>query len=304
MLGIGFKRFAPNADQVLVPVTSRGAALAGIAFYPAYGRKSARAQKMAWRATSLLGPRALPGRMVQWDPPMETGEWNRLVGKWRSVVGDVDAVAVLARQGEEAALRLLLLLEGEPVAHAKLRPAEEPSLAHEERVLALLSESRPRSFRAPGVLARGEEAGWGYLLTRALRPRIHRMVPDPPLARVADEIHIGLSRLPRRPATPNHWQPMHGELAPWTLRETDEGDLVLTDWERARWGPPGADEVFYRAAVTAVSGGSPGPIHVREALEFWREQFMEGGMPSHLGPGFLRRMLRAFNLMGGNAADL
>ena len=301
---MGFKSFAPDADRVLVPVTSRNAALAGIAFYSPSGRRSARAQRIAWRATSLLGPRALPGRTVQWAPPMGMEAWNELLSNWRGVVGGLDGFAVFLRGGEEAVLRVLLLREGDPVAHVKVKPCPGESLAHEERVLALLSHSRPRSFRFPTVLGRGEAAGWSFLVTRSLPRRLYRMATDPGLAMIADEIHVGLSRLNWSAGIPRHWRPMHGELAPWTLRESPEGELVLSDWERAQQAPPGADEVFYKAAMAAITRVNPGPIHVREALEFWRQRFLAGEAPRHLGEEFLARMQRAFNLMAGVEDEL
>ena len=301
---MGFKSFAPDADRVLVPVTSRNAALAGIAFYAPSGLRSARAQKIAWRATSLLGPRVLPGQTVQWAPPMGTEVWNELLANWRTVVGGLDGFAVFLRGGDEDLLRVLLLRDGEPVGHVKLKPCPGDSLAHEARVLTLLSESRPRSFWFPGVLGRGEAGDWSFLVTRPLPRRLHRMAAEPGLATIADEIHVGLSRLGRSAAAPRHWRPMHGELAPWTLRKGPEGELVLTDWERVRQAPPGADEAFYKAAMAAVTRANPGPIHVREALEFWRQRFLVGEAPRHLGADFVARMLRAFNLMAGIEDDL
>lgn len=301
---MGFKSFAPDADRVLVPVTSRNAALSGIAFYAPSGRRSARAQRIAWRATSLLGPRALPGRTIQWAPPMGAEAWNELLSTWRGIVGQLDGFAVFLRGGEEAVLRVLLLREGEPVGHVKVRPHPAKSLAHEERVLDLFATSRPRSFRAPGVMGSGDIPGWGFLVTRPLSRRLYRMAVEPGLASIADEIHVGLSRLGRSMSTPNHWRPMHGELAPWTLRRSAEGGLVITDWEHARQAPPGADEAFYRAALAAIAGVKPGPIHVREALEYWRRRFVAGEAPSHLTDEVKTRMLRAFNLMAGIEDDL
>lgn len=301
---MGFKSFAPDADRVLVPVTSRSAALSSIAFYAPSGRKSARAQRLAWRATSLLGPRALPGRTVQWAPPMGMEAWNELLSSWRGIVGQLDGFAVFLRGGEDAVLRVLLLREGDPVGHVKVRPGADDALAHEERVLEMLAVSRPRSFRVPGVLGRGQIPGWGFLVTRPLSRRLHRMALEPGLARIADEIHVALSRLGRSISTPNHWRPMHGELAPWTLRRSGDGGLVITDWERARQAPPGADEAFYKAALAAVAGVNPGPIHVREALEYWRRRFVSGEAPAHLTDDVRARMLSAFNLMAGYEDDL
>jgi glycosyltransferase involved in cell wall biosynthesis len=61
---------------------------------------------------------------------------------------------------------------------------------------------------------------------------------------------------------------MHGDCAPWNLRVTDAG-LVLIDWEDAGWGPPGADEVFHRAAQAAVGLGEATASIFEEAIAYW-----------------------------------
>lgn len=65
---------------------------------------------------------------------------------------------------------------------------------------------------------------------------------------------------------------MHGDFTPWNLRRLANGDLALLDWEGAGWGPPGADEVLYRAAATAVLGAPPVRVEAPEAIRFWRER--------------------------------
>jgi len=296
-----FKRFAPGAEQIHVPTSSRKAALAGIAMYPACRPEAARAQRMAWRATSLLGPRALPGRSSPWTPPMDEAVWRALTRQWRWEIGDFDAVAVSSRAGERAELRLLLLQGGEPGAMVKVAPSAVSGLPREEVALQLLTRSRPYGFTIPRVVASGEVGGWRFLLTRPLPARIHRMTSSPPLGRIVGEIHIGLSALPRPTGMPNHWHPMHGELAPWTVRELPDGDVIVLDWEKAGWGPPGADEVFYRAALSALLDTSPGPIHVREAMDFWRQKLRAEGGPEHQGPEFTDRLMRALDRMAAES---
>lgn len=296
-----FKRFAPGAQQIHVPTSSKKAALAGIAMYPACRPDALRAQKMAWRATALLGPRALPGRSAPWAPPMDDAVWSALTRQWRWEIGDFDAVAVAYSTGELAELRLLLIQEGEPGAMVKLAPGGMPGLGREEVALQLLTRSRPHGFTIPKIMASGEVNGWRFLLSRPLPPKIHRMPSSPPLGRIAGEIHIGLSALPRPASMPNHWHPMHGELAPWTVRELPNGELIVLDWERAGWGPPGADEVFYRASVSALLDEAPGPIHVREAMDFWRQKLRTGDDLHHQGPDFTERLIRALDRMSAEA---
>ena len=65
---------------------------------------------------------------------------------------------------------------------------------------------------------------------------------------------------------------MHGDFAPWNLRRLRDGSLALIDWEDAGFGPPGADEVFYRATSAALWGHRPHRSEAREAVEFWRRR--------------------------------
>ncbi len=302
---IGFKRFAPGPDCVHVPTSSRKAALAGLAFYPACRPDSVRLQKLAWALTSVLGPRMLPGRSSAWAPPMEPRVWETLTARWRRAAGDFDGFAVSNRGGATGGLRLLLLRGGEPRAVAKLHPSTSDRCGREEGALSMLARSRPRSFRVPGILATGEVEGWCYLLVRPLPPRLSHVPGQPPLNRIVGEIQTGLAGLTRPGDVPHHWDPMHGELAPWTLRETADGDLVILDWDDVAWGPPGADEVFYRAAAAAVTGRPPSPIHVREALEFWRRRVAVGLVSEHRGPDFTKKVVAAIDEMasrqGGQA---
>jgi len=293
----GFKRFAPGPDSVHVPTSSRKAALAGLAFYPACRPESVRLQKLAWALTSVLGPRLLPGHSTPWAPPMEPRVWETLAARWRLAAGDFDGYAISNRGGVGGGLRLLLLHGGEPRAIAKLHPSTSERCGREQRALSMLARSRPRSFRVPQILATGEVEGWCYLLVRPLPPRPSHVCDRPPLNRIVGEIQTGLSGFARPAGVPHHWDPMHGELAPWTLRETSSGEIVILDWDDVSWGPPGADEVFYRAAAAAVTGRAPGPIHVREALDFWRRRIAAGSVPQHRGPEFTERLLSAMDEM-------
>jgi aminoglycoside phosphotransferase (APT) family kinase protein len=66
---------------------------------------------------------------------------------------------------------------------------------------------------------------------------------------------------------------MHGDFTPWNLRSSPGGQLTLVDWEEAGWGPPGADEVLYRAVSGALTRrpvtGLGGAV---EAVDFWTER--------------------------------
>jgi thiamine kinase-like enzyme len=61
---------------------------------------------------------------------------------------------------------------------------------------------------------------------------------------------------------------MHGDLTAWNLRRAG-GDLWLVDWEDAGFGPPGADDAYFRATRALVRNTDPGTAS-GEVVEFWR----------------------------------
>jgi hypothetical protein len=65
---------------------------------------------------------------------------------------------------------------------------------------------------------------------------------------------------------------MHGDFAPWNLRQLHRNSLVLVDWEDAGWAPPGADEVFYHATQAALRHRVAERCATDEAVQFWRER--------------------------------
>ena len=46
---------------------------------------------------------------------------------------------------------------------------------------------------------------------------------------------------------------------------------------------------------------APGPIHVREAVEFWRQRFRGERGLDYRGPGFTKRLLRALDRMASES---
>jgi hypothetical protein len=268
-----YKRFPPGWGNIKVPTSSRGAALAGLSMYAACRWRGVWAQRLAWAATWLLGPRGLPGRRSAWQPPMEPEVFLELCSLWRAELGGFEALAVHERrQTSRPGIAVLLLERGGPVAFLKLRPQIDGELDREAEALSLMARSRPRSFWVPRLLALGEHRGWRYLGCTPLPPQIHRAPRFAPLVGICQEIELGLAELGRPEGTPSHWRPMHGDLTPWNLRRLAGEDLVLTDWERAGWGPPGADEILYQAAQAALGREPWEASPYDEAVEFWRRR--------------------------------
>jgi len=206
---------------------------------------------------------------------MSEMEWLELVDVWRRNLGAFDNVAGYSRlQAFRTGLAVLLLHKGSPIAFVKLRQGDWRSLSNERRALDAVWSYRPRAFQVPEPLLSGSAGCWHYLATAPLPPTLHRPPRDPPLKPILEEIEATLAGLPRPVETPGHWRPMHGDFAPWNLRQLRGGSLVLLDWENAGWAPPGADEILYRATWAAISRRLAARGASREAVEFWRERVL------------------------------
>jgi hypothetical protein len=268
---IGFKRFPPWRGNLLVPSGSQGAALAALALYPACRWGTARAQRIAWKLVRFVGPRALPGRSVVWEPPVPMRAWAELSERWRERLGTWSQAAFLYRhQPGRRGLALLLFQRGAPLAFIKLRDQAAP-LQREAKALHAVHAFAPCSFRAPETIALEATGGWWWLAFAPLPPRIHRAPREPVLEPILEDIVGALSALPKPTGIPNHWQPMHGDFAPWNLREVPGMGLFLFDWEHVGWAPPGADGVFFRATTAAIRGSAVGRAGFAEAIEFWKD---------------------------------
>ncbi|MGH8873660.1 MAG: phosphotransferase family protein [Acidimicrobiia bacterium] len=174
------------------------------------------------------------------------------------------------RQANRSGQAVLLVRGGQPIAFVRVRRGLDPETDPEVKSLRLLRESRPRTFRIPEVLAAGRVKDWGYVALSALPVALHRPPRRPALEAIIEEIQTGLEALPRPDGTPRLWVPMHGDLTPWNLRRLPDGDLVLLDWERAGWGPPGADQLLYQASEVAFGWRSVRPSSNLEAVRFWQ----------------------------------
>jgi phosphotransferase family enzyme len=269
-----YKDFPPGWGHITVPTSSRSAALAGLGLYSPCRRSAAWAQWAARACVMLFGPAALPGRSFPWVP-VSPAEWSELSDAWRRELGAFDEMAGYSRlQASRTGMAVLLLRAGSPIAFVKLRQGESESLFNERRALDAVWNYQPRAFQVPKPLQSGYAAGWHYLVSTPLPPGLHRPPSNPPLAEILGQLEAALACLPRPSGVPDHWRPMHGDFAPWNLRQLPRGPLVLVDWENAGWGPPGADEVLYRATWAALRHRSPDRCDARESVQFWRERLL------------------------------
>lgn len=267
-----YKDFPPGWGHIKVPLSSRRAALAALGLYAPCRLGSLLAQRAARAYVAILGPRALPGPSLPWAP-MDEAEWLELSKAWRRAVGPFDGMAGYLRlQVTRRGLALLLLREGSPIAFVKVREGDGDALMNEGRAVAAVWSYRPRAFQVPEPLQYGSSGGWHYLLSAPLPAGLGPPPRNPPLRAILDEVAASLAVLPRPAACPDHWRPMHGDLAPWNLRRLHEHAFVLIDWENAGWGPPGADEIYYRATRAALRNQRAGHSDAHEAVQFWRKR--------------------------------
>lgn len=271
-----YKDFPPGWGHLKIPVSSREAALAGLALYAPCKPIGVWAQRLAWLTTRLVGPALLPGRAQAWTPPMPADEWDGLRLQWSDRLGAFDKMAVYQRlQAVRPGMSLLLIDGREPRAFVKVDRFGSQGLDRERRAIECVTRFGPRSFSTPEALCSGAHANWQYLAVRPLPAQRHRVPRRPPLDAIAADIQSALSTLERPPGTPDHWTPMHGDLTPWNLRQLRSGDLVLLDWEDVGFSPPGADVVLYRASASALTRVPAPQSDSTEAIDFWEDRVRE-----------------------------
>ena len=218
----------------------------------------------------------MPGRKAAPDPPIEPRVWLELSETWRECLGDFDTAVVYGRQQHgRSGFATLLMRRNTAVGFLKVQRADESQLGLEEHALRLVERAAPRSFHAPRVLTSGQAAGWSYMALEALPPIPHRPADNPPLQLIIAEIQEALGELAKGESVPDHWRPAHGDLTPWNLRAIRHRGLALIDWEDAGWGPPGMDEVFYRATESAFRKLGPVSAGNHEAIRYWIDRFSE-----------------------------
>jgi glycosyltransferase involved in cell wall biosynthesis len=273
MTGHQYKDFPPGWGHIKVPMSSRRAALAGLGLYSACRARALWTQRAAGLVAAIFGPGALWGRSFAWSPMMTAAEWEELASLWRGELGTFDDMAGYSRlQASRGGLALLLLRKGAPIAFVKLRQGDAAELANEWRALTAVEQYRPRAFQAPAPLRFGSVGGWNWLAAAPLPSGLHRPSQRPPLPEILGEIAAALAGSHRPLGTPDHWRPMHGDFAPWNLRQLRGKSLALVDWEQAGWAPPAADEVFYQATSAVLGRGLPGHCDAAEAIRYWRDR--------------------------------
>ena len=270
-------RFPPLGGSLLLPTDGRETAAAAVALEASRYPRALRARDAATRWILRAGTGTLPGRRVRWAPPLPRDEWEALLAGVREAVGLFTSVAVWERRIDEPrGFALRVGGRAGEAAFVKVRPEPAPGLARERDLLRLADVESPRAFHLPALLGHGGGGAWSWIALSVVPP-LHGPPGHPRIAVVTADVGHLLRDLPRPAATPAHWEPMHGDLTPWNLRQGADGRLWLYDWERAGYGPPGADAVLYHATAAALHG-EPGWQALSaagawpEAAAYWAER--------------------------------
>lgn len=254
--------------------------------------------RAAWLGVLLLGPHVLPGEKYVWRPPVNQQPWAKISESWRQELGLFDTMAVYQHpQTKRPGVMLLLIHLGRPIAFVKLWKGNGSALHAEAQAQSAVWRFQPNSFRVPEPRALGEQSGWHYFAAAPLPARPHRVPKKPPLNLIVGEIDAALADIARPPKIPGHWRPMHGDLTPWNLRQFPDRTLVLIDWENSGWGPPGADEVLYKASIAALRRDPPSPSNAHEAIAFWEARIRNRRASGKRDRRLARGLLKTFERM-------
>jgi hypothetical protein len=255
-----------------LPSESRTAARAGLALWPATTRRAMLARRIT--DLGLLVVPSLLGSKEYWQAEMPA--WNGILTRLQQEFGPLGFVAVSRpRQASRLGIRLLLLTpSGTPFAFMKARPGFDRDLIREHEALSLIAGSGANNSAAPcnvpEVLHFESNECETVLVSTARSGGWDSPPLEPNLPSLGAWIGSALRGLPRPKDVPDRWEPLHGDLTPWNLRQTRTG-LWLVDWEMAGWAPPGADEICYAANCLAVGRSAPGFRFRAEAADFWEE---------------------------------
>lgn len=269
------KRFPPGRGHVLLPTSSRRAARAGLSLYAACKPRVLRAQQVADALVATVGPRWLPGQAAPLQLPVDGEVHDALLEELERDLGAFDELAVYQRsQTTRGGFALLPLRHGRPIAFVKVRTRRAGRSFDTEVDAMRAVRASAVAFAVPTVLATGRVAHLDWMASTSLPGRVHRPPKSVDIDAVTKDIQRGLASWPRPAGVAAHWRPMHGDFAPWNLRQGRDGTLTLIDWDDVGWGPPGADAVFYWALARAMGHRATvsDDALLPEAAAYWHDR--------------------------------
>lgn len=270
-----YKTFPPGHRNILLMRDDKHSAIEGLALYSPVRYRGRLARFLARAALRLGGPRLLPGRSLE-GLPLDVfsngGEIRQLV---RALYGEYDGEAANSRRPPHSPGGTALLMRGgSPWLFLKI--GSRSSVEREWEALSLLHARRSEDspFLSPTPLSHHHLTHVSVLVTEPLPLDKDRPSLSPPLARIVRSIRSSLCNLRRGAGVPHHWQPAHGDLSPWNIRESGPR-IYIVDWEEARYAPPLADQLYFHLTRSAVRHATIDldTSTYREAADYWRTVF-------------------------------
>lgn len=274
------RAFPPGRRGVLIPLSDRSTAAAGICLYTASKPWVVGLQNGAFWLTRAFGARVWPGRAERWRPPCDDEQWAALVAQWERRLGPLTGFAAYRRrQAARTGITLLVTCDGRGVAVIKIRN-EETGVELEQRVLRSLHHARPKSFRVPRALGSGGVGDLHWAAQECVFVRPHHAVLEAPQGLFAEVsallrpvVDTGLNA--DAASDPDGLVPAHGDLTPWNLRRDHKGSIWLFDWEDVALAPSDADRTYFAATSFALKE-RPMPADLSAAVvAHWRSVLVD-----------------------------
>lgn len=211
---------------------------------------------------AAASPRLLPGKTVDWDPPLERSRLRSILDAAGDMLGEDLIVDVVVLPTDPRRQRFGLLLSGQEsrtqLAFAKF--STNPLNPFSKVSLALLEKARV-SWWFPRVIAAGTEMEWSYEITSALPARPHRpaRLTEAALHQIALDIRHALLPLSRDVGE----SLCHGDFGPWNVRALRNGPTAVIDWEDLRPAPAPTDELWWLTTTSLLGNESRSLAAVR-----------------------------------------
>jgi hypothetical protein len=178
----------------------------------------------------------------------------------------------------------LLLLDSQaaPVGFAKFTANRPNAMALD--ALRRFAEDQTQSFWSPKLIVSGQAGIYSYAVTTTMPNRPHGPARLNGTSRreILTEIQDRLSDLVPTGVA------VHGDFAPWNVRQFADGKVAVVDWEETRLGAPAADDLWFVVAVHAPRGSDVSSVlreimqgssytraEIFDAAEYWLKRLSE-----------------------------
>lgn len=206
---------------------------------------------------SRVSVRLVPGIAAELQLPIPAGSWKRFIHSLEETAHSVISDMIVMRPSDRRRARLMFLaLDSRriPLLFVKLTRNPPNSLA--DQMLKKLDQLEasfwyPRA-RGSGTLEDDAGVKWWYSIDEPMPQGPHWPARLSPAYR--RHVAATISQL-AEPPEPNLFA-IHGDLAPWNVRQIGGGRRAIIDWENATWAPAGADEMWHAVTHSLIGGTS------------------------------------------------